>query len=945
MEEPSKVTLKSVVFEEKPYLVAALSVGGAFLAKLLVDQIVQEEVGPFLFFFLPVALAAWAGGLRPGLFALAAGALLAEYFFIGPRYGWLQGSVQDVMGMVMFLIEGVVLCLVADALHQVRRRATSHQQAAELAQERSLLHAEELAQTQDQLIATRAKFRLLFESNLLGVFVVRRDGVVTSGNQAFLTLLGYTLDDLSEGRIQLDHLVLTQFEDLKSRTISALNEDRAVPPFETEFTCSDGRQVPILLGATSTKDDGEEAIYFMVELTELKQTQANLRRALRDAESANRAKTDFLANISHELRTPMNAIIGLTELAMQDDISDDVRENLHVVLESAETLMELLNDLLDFSKMEAGKFSLINEPFRLRRTLDEAMRSQALRAHEKKLEVGCYVHSNVPDCLVGDEMRLRQAIGNLVSNAVKFTEHGEVFVRVSTESVQNNIAQLRFVVEDTGIGIPPEHQEKIFAPFMQADNSTTRKYHGSGLGLAIAQELVQSMQGRIWVESEVGRGSRFCFTARFPLADTEGFDDEEEIDLAQLESLSVLIVDDNPTNRRILEETLQHWKMRPVTAASGTEALQKIQESANSGGFDLFIVDVLMPEMDGFEVAKQIRNKSSLANPTILMLSSSDRQEFSKRSSELGISAYLEKPISQYDLSRAIIRASGGNAPQVQRRQPRNFVSAAQPARQLNILVVEDTPANQKLIRKLLQRRGHLVTLANNGMEALEHCRTNAYDVVLMDVQMPTMDGFQATSEIRNSKAESRATSSHVPIIAMTAHAMKGDRERCLASGMNGYISKPIVARHVIETIETACDGSPSGRNPRNDTYPNNGDPMNKQPRVNLAAALTRMNNDKQLLNDMMQLYLEDYPALLEQAHQAVRDNDLPSLERSAHSLKGLAANFEALDAVALASEVELAARKKETDGLRERISMLESEAILLANFLRQQVEGHTDSI
>jgi PAS domain S-box-containing protein len=932
------VSLKDNLFSEKPYLLAALAVGGAFLAKLLIDPFLQREVAPYLFFFFPVALSAWVGGTRPGLFALTTGALLAEYFFVEPRYSVLYGDSSEIIGLVMFSIEGLVLCLVAGALHTARRRAESQQQAAELAQERSLWHAEELAQTQGELIATRAKFRQLFESNLLGVFVVQRDGLVTSGNQAFLSLLGYRQDDLAAGRIGLDKLCANQFADLKARANSALSEDCTVAPFEMEFTCSDGRQLPILLGATSTKDDGEEAIYFMVELTELKQTQANLRRALREAESANRTKTDFLANISHELRTPMNAIIGLTELVLQDDISPEVRENLHIVRESADTLMELLNDLLDFSKMEAGKFKLVHEPFRLRETLDEAMRSQALRAHEKGLEVGCYVHGSVPDLLMGDEMRLRQAIGNLVGNAVKFTEQGEVFVRVSSESVQNNIAQLRFIVEDTGIGIAPELQEKIFAPFTQADNSTTRKYHGSGLGLAITTTLVHGMQGRIWVESEVGRGSRFCFTARFPLADGGGFNDgEEELDLARLESLSVLVVDDNSTNRRILEETLQHWNMRPVMAASGQEALKILDEHADRGGFSLVIVDALMPEMDGFEVAERILNDHRLRNLTILMLSSSHRQEFSKRSAQLGIAAYLEKPISQRDLSRAIVQVCGGHAP-LAGGEESPAVALAEPAAQpLNILVVEDTPANQKLMQKILARRGHQVAIANHGEEALAACRERAYDIVLMDVQMPIMDGFQATAALRNCDADvSLATSPNVPIIAMTAHAMKGDRERCLAAGMNGYISKPIVAQHVVETIESVCGAAPDS--PK--TTPTNHTPgvtmkPTSTPCFNLDVARHRMNDDEELLTEMMQLYLEDFGPLLQRVRQAARDNDLQELERAAHSLKGLAANFEAKDAQAAAQEVEFAARDHVTDDMTPLIAVLESETERLADALR----------
>jgi signal transduction histidine kinase/CheY-like chemotaxis protein len=518
--------------------------------------------------------------------------------------------------------------------------------------------------------------------------------------------------------------------------------------------------------------------------------------ARQTAEMASRAKSTFLANMSHEIRTPLNAVIGMTELVLKGQISVQQREFLQTVKDSGEALLAVINDILDFSKIEAGKLTLDSTAFDLRESLGDTMKSFALRAHQQGLELACFIHPDVPRLVVGDYSRLRQIVVNLVGNAVKFTESGEVSLEVLRELHSDTDVTLHFVVADTGIGIPPEKQSAIFEMFEQADASTTRRHGGTGLGLAIASRLVGMMGGRIWVESEVGCGSRFHFVICTRLCEGEPAEPPPP-EPASLHGLRVLVVDDNATNRRILDEVLRSWQMRPSTARSASEAVQLLIEARHQGEpFGLVLTDAHMPGVDGFMLTEQIKRDPEMASTVVMMLTSGDRPEDMQRCTDLGIATYLLKPIKQSELLETIQQAL-----RITLSPPKASPAAEppKPLKNLSLLLAEDSLVNQRLAVALLEEQGHKVKVAGNGRDAVAALETEKFDLVLMDVQMPEMDGFEATAAIR---ARERQTGAHLPIIAMTAHALKGDRERCLAAGMDGYISKPIHVAELFRAID-----------------------------------------------------------------------------------------------------------------------------------------------
>ena len=637
------------------------------------------------------------------------------------------------------------------------------------------------------------------------------------------------------------------------------------------------------------------------EVAERRRAEAAMQEAKEAAEAASRAKGQFLANMSHEIRTPMNGVLGMLDLTLRCDIDPRKRELLGLARSSAETLLRLLNDILDFSKIEAGKLELEETPFGLRDTFGDAMKTLVTEVHKKGLELAYGFAPDVPDALVGDPGRLSQILVNLVGNACKFTERGEIAVRVDLESQAEEGVSLHIAVRDTGIGIAPEKQRHIFAAFTQADGSTTRRYGGTGLGLAISGHLVEAMGGRIWVESQLGQGSTFHFTARFGVHDGEVIrPSPRRLDLA---GLPVLVVDDNSTNRKILQELLSHWGMTPTAVDGGRAALAAIQRASDAGEpYPLVLLDAMMPEMDGFAVAAQIHQDPELAGTAILMLSSTDLQGDTKRCRELNIAVYLRKPVKESDLLNSILSVLG--VEQVTRAEPSSPRLEALPpgSRRLSILLVEDTPINQRLAVVLLEDRGHTVVVANDGLEALDVLNRESFDLVLMDVQMPRMDGFQATAAIRAGEA---GTSRHIPIFAMTAHAMKGDRERCLAAGMDGYISKPIRAEQFLAVIE--------GRAPKADgPEPEGGSaarPGVAEVVFDLEEALARTRGKRELLRKMADLFLTDCPGLLAQIYSALATGDGSTLERAAHRIKGSAANLSAPRVVAVAGRLEEIAR------------------------------------
>ncbi len=815
---------------------------------------------------------------------------------------------------------------------------------------RSIRYAIERKQAELAMRESQNKYKELADALPQTIFEMDETGRLSFVNQTALATFGYSGDVLKDG---LDVYALIDTADnskIREMIDGIMNEQRTASARCTARRM-DGTTFPAMLYTSPIVQDGqsiglrgiiaditdqirveEELKKYAQDLQTAKEMQEensarlvylveDLKIAKERAEEATRTKSEFLANMSHEIRTPMNGIIGMTELAMETDLSSDQREYLEAVKISADSLLTIINDILDFSKIEAGRLDIEKISFDLRSCIGESLRGVSLHSDEKGLELVSAISQDVPDRLEGDPGRLRQILVNLMNNAIKFTEAGEVVVSVDVEEMEQDEVELHFSVTDTGIGIPEEKQKLIFEAFTQADGSTTRKYGGTGLGLAICTQLVDIMGGRVWLESPVpdrslesgGPGSRFHFTVRFGLNPKESPQFQESIP-ASLAGRRVLVVDDNQTNRRILEEILTTWQMEVQCESGGAEGLKAFESAvASNTPFDIVLLDAQMPELDGFDVAERIQSQPDLAGSTIMMLSSSRRKGDARRCRDAGIADFLLKPISQRDLRDALCRILGDHS-----EQNRTSASASstdntesvQQSRSLRILLAEDNLINRKLAKALLSKRGWQVTSVGDGQEVLDLLGKETFDLVLMDVQMPAMDGYEATRRIRLLERENGG---HLPIIAMTAHAMKGDRDKCLEAGMDDYVSKPIKAGALFQAVARQTGGIPAS-----------GVPVNSS--LNLAKAMDTVEGDKTLLKELVDTFLEDYPRQLAELEAVIAEQNALQVERKAHSFKGAVGNFGADAAYQLAYALENLGSQSRLDGATDLFNQLRHE-------------------
>jgi len=751
----------------------------------------------------------------------------------------------------------------------------------------------ERKKAEEALRESEERYRTIVESIDDGYYEVDLSGNFTFYNEAMCRILGYEADammGINLRRSMDEENTAKMFEVFKF----VRQTDKATRVFDGMIIRKDGDIRYVESSVSLMKENNERPIGFrgiVRDVTERKRAEA-LNQARVAAEAASRSKSEFLANMSHEIRTPLNSITGLTEILLASELTPEQRDDMEVVMSASYALLALINDILDFSKIEAGKLELEEADFNLRDLLGESLKILAIKTHEKGIELAYRVAPDVPERLIGDPARLRQIMLNLIGNAVKFTDQGEIIVSVACDKKTKTDCSLMFSVADTGIGIPKEKQGSIFSAFQQADGSTTRRYGGTGLGLAVSSQLVALMGGRIWVDSEPAKGSVFSFTARFTISREEAPLLMPEFDL---KDKPILVVDDNPSHGRILKEILESWGMAPEVVSSAAEAQPVLSRDK---ALELVLIDADMPDTNGFELLEWIKENRMETVMAVMMLSHSAQRTRLDRQGAKGL-ATVTKPIRPSDLLDAIIAVLSSDEESSAKASREARPDLQKTTRPLKLLVAEDTPFNQKFILRLLGRWGHRVFLVDNGLKALEAVQQDSFDMILMDVQMPQMDGFEATKQIRAWEAQQDL---HTPIIAMTAHAMKGDRERCLDAGMDEYISKPISSDTLYQAIVSLA---PENGGILTANNPPGSDTETGTTSFDRKMLLIAFDNDREFLKEAIGMFIDDYPEMLVGTQEAIKAQDAVKLRQAAHSLKGMVGNFQAKAAARLAFRLE----------------------------------------
>jgi two-component system sensor histidine kinase/response regulator len=842
---------------------------------------------------------------------------------------------------------------------------------------------------QEQIVRVRtseAMSAAVVRTALDCVITIDEYGKILEFNPSAEKTFGYARDQVV-GRQMADVIIPVRMRDAHRRGLRRYLDtgESRVLERRVEVTAlrADGTEIPVELAITAIRLEGRAPTFtaFLRDITDRKLAVAEMVHAKEAAEAASRAKSEFVANISHEIRTPMNGILGMTDLVLETDLTPRQREFMAMVKSSARSLLAVINDVLDFSKIEAGKLTLETVAFPLRQNVAETLTPLALRAHEKGLELLCDINHRVPDGLAGDASRFRQILLNLVGNAIKFTELGEVLLTIDIDHELEDGVCLHVSVRDTGIGIPKEKQDAIFSPFTQADGSTTRRFGGTGLGLTISSQLVHLMGGRLWVDSTEGQGSTFHFTANFKSAD-QAIEPAAIVDWRELRGMPVLVVDDSLTNRRILSEMLTNWGLEPTVVDGASAALAAVDARTRDQQrqFRLVLLDLHMPDLDGLALGARFAERKDLSQTMMLMLSSSDRAEDAARARALGVSVFLRKPVVQSELLNAMLLVLG-RAPQIDDRidsadaaeasvipapaglseLARGVGATANESKRGHILIAEDNEVNQALAAHILERAGFRVTAVPTGEQAVTASALVAFDLILMDVHMPKMDGFAATAAIRAREAR---TGRHAPIIALTAHAMLDDRQRCLEAGMDGYVSKPFTAPDLLHAVELVfAQKPPSSTQPAfatigvngvgaslhgngNATGGLNGDhafgsrPVRVRPNIiDRDELMSRMGGDEALLRRLVHTFLTNYPSQLSDLREAINARDVDRLRRRAHTLRGAMSLFAASEAAEAARELERAADLGGT-AIDEAFRALQAELARLEPTLLTLVDG-----